>query len=467
MQEEDGKREGEDGRSPGPERLPERRVQQAGGHRAATILGRVMASRLIGRRSTTAAGIYVSAILGFLATVVAARVLGVDDFALLAIVLAAVGLLQTLLDLTVEEALTKYGFRFVTAGEWGKLRRLFRRAMAVKLVGAVLAGLALLVLAPFADAIFSTEGLAAPLAIAALLPLVQAPEGPAATALILHGRYDVRGSFLALSMGLRLAGVAIGATMGVTEAVVGIVVAQVVATACVALAGWAAFRRFPAAADVPLTDETGELRRFVVSSSLATGVVSLRTSLAPLLLGVVAPAVQVGLFRAAMIPQQGFGTLSAPARMILLTEQTAQWERGEHDRVFAGIRRYSAGAAALTAVLVVPLFVLMPDLLRLVLGSEYVAATDAARLVLVAAVLQFVFGWTKSFPVTIGRPNLRVWTHGLETLVLVPLTLAFGAAWGATGAAAALLVATVVFAVAWALLFVRVRRDGVTVAVAP
>jgi O-antigen/teichoic acid export membrane protein len=426
-----------------------------------------MASRLIGRRSMTAAGIYVSAILGFLATIVAARLLGVDEFALFAIVLAAVGLLQTLLDLTVEEALTKYGFRFVTAEEWGKLRRLFRRAIALKLAGGVLAALALLAVAPFADTLFSAEGLALPLAIAALLPVVQAPEGPAATALILRGRYDLRGGLLALSMGLRLGGVAVGASFGVTETVVGIVVAQVAATACVAAAGAAAFRRFPAAPDVPLAQETHELRRFVVSSSVATGVVSLRTSLAPLLLGIVAPPVQVGLYRAATIPQQGFGTLSAPARMILLTEQTRQWERGEHDRVFAGIRRYSAGAAALTAVLVVPLFLLMPDLLRIVLGSDFVPATDAARLVLVAAVLQFVFGWTKSFPVTIGRPNLRVWTHGLETLVLVPLTLAFGAAWGATGAAAALLVSTVVFAAAWALLFVRVRREGVTVAVAP
>ena len=426
-----------------------------------------MAPRLTGRRSTTAAGIYTSALLGFLATVVAARILGVDDFALFAIVLAAVGLLQTLLDLTVEEALTKYGFRFVEAGEWGKLRRLFRRALAVKLVGAVLAGIALLVLAPFADTLFSAEGLAVPLAVAALLPLAQAPEGPAATALILHGRTDIRGAFLALSMALRFGGVAVGASVGVTAAMVGIVVAQVLATACVAAAGLSAFRRFPSAAEIPLVEEGRELRSFVLSSSLATGVVSLRTSLAPLLLGVVAPPVQVGLFRAALIPQQGFGTLSAPVRMILLTEQTQQWERGERHRVFAGVRRYSAGAAALTAVVVVPLFVFMPDLLRIVLGSDFVAAADAARLVLVAALLQFVFGWTKSFPVTIGRPNLRVYTHGLETLVLVPLTLAFGAAWGATGAAAALLVATIVFVVSWALVFVRVRRDGVTVATAP
>ena len=422
-----------------------------------------MASRLTRRRSTTAAGIYLSALLGFLATVVAARLLGVDDFALFAIVVAAVGLLQTLLDLTVEEALTKYGFRYVTAEQWGRLRRLFSRALLLKLAGAVLAGLALLALAPVADALFDADGLALPLAIAALLPLVQAPEGPAATALLLRGRYDVRGGLLALSMGLRLVGIAVGASYGVAEAVAGMVLGQVVATACVAVAGGAAFRRFPSAPEQPLTAESRELRRFVLQSSIATGVVSLRTSLAPLLLGLVAPAVQVGLFRAALVPQQAFGTLSAPVRMILLTEQTRDWERGERERVFAGVRRYSAGAAALTAVLLVPLLWLMPDLIRLVFGEDFVGATDAARLVLLAAVLQFVFGWTKSFPVTIGRPNLRVATHGLETLVLVPLTLAFGAAWGATGAAGALLAATVVFAAAWVLLFARVRRFPVPV----
>jgi O-antigen/teichoic acid export membrane protein len=422
-----------------------------------------MASRLTRRRSTTAAGIYLSALLGFLATVVAARLLGVNDFALFAIVVAALGLFQTLLDLTVEEALTKYGFRYVTAEEWGKLRRLFSRALLLKLVGAALAGAALLALAPVADALFDVDGLALPLAIAAVLPLVQAPEGPAATALLLRGRYDVRGGLLALSMGLRLAGIAVGASFGVAEAVAGMVLGQVVATACVVVAGAAAFRRFPAAPEESLAAERRDLRRFVLQSSLATGVVSLRTSLAPLLLGLVAPAVQVGLFRAALVPQQAFATLSAPVRMILLTEQTRDWERGERERVFADVRRYSVGAAGVTAVLLVPLLWLMPDLIRLVFGDEFVGATDAARLVLLAALLQFVFGWTKSFPVTIGRPNLRVATHGLETLVLVPLTLAFGAAWGATGAAGALLAATVVFAAAWVLLFARVRRFPVPV----
>jgi O-antigen/teichoic acid export membrane protein len=419
-----------------------------------------MHSRLFWRRSSTALGIYASALLGFLATIVAARILGVREFGLFAIVMAATGFFQTLLDLTVEEAVTKYGFRYSTAEDWGRLRRLFGRALAFKGIGAVLAGLALVALAPLAETLFEAEGLVAPLLLAALIPLAQAPEGLAGTALILRGRYDVRSFFLALSMALRLTAVAIGAQAGVTEAIAAIVVAQVVATAAVGGAGWVAFGRFPPAAPVPLAEESAEIRSFVLQSSLATGVVSLRTTLVPLLLGVVSTPSQVAYFRAAQSPQQGFYSLSAPARLVLLTEQTRDWERGARARVFAGVRRYSVLAAVVMAIALVPLLVFMPDLIRLVFGKDFAAAANPARIVLIAAVLQFVFAWTKSFPVTIGRPNLRVITHGVETIVLVPLVVILGARWGATGASVALLVATAVFSLHWAILFLRVHRES-------
>ena len=81
--------------------------------------------------------------------------------------MAVVGLAQTLLDLTVEESLTKFGFRYVAAEDWGRLRRLFRRALELKLVGGALAALALLALAPLADTVFGADGLAGPMVAAA------------------------------------------------------------------------------------------------------------------------------------------------------------------------------------------------------------------------------------------------------------------------------------------------------------
>lgn len=418
-----------------------------------------MGSRLLWRRAATAAGLYISTALGLLATVVAARVLSLEEFGLYATVLVATGFFQSLLDLTVEESLTKYGFRYAEAGEWGRLRQLFRRALQLKLAGGLLAGLALLALAPAADAVFGADGLAVPLMVAAAIPLAQAPENVAGTAILLRGRYDVRGAFQTLSMGLRLAAVGIGVQYGITETFAALVVAQLLATLAVGIVGAAAFRRFPAEPGRALAEDRRGIISFVLQSSAATGLVSLRNALAPLLLGVVAGPTQVGLYRIAQAPQTGFFAASAPARLILLTEQTRDWERGEDARVLAGVRRYSAVAVAICAVAVPLFWWLMPDLIELVFKPKYLPATDAARLILLAAALQLVVGWAKSFPVTIGRPGLRLATHAVETAVLLPLVVAFGLAWGATGAAAALLASSATYAALWGVLFVRIARD--------
>src|SRR5688572_30576676 len=107
-----------------------------------------MASRVFWRRSATAAWVYASVVLGIVGTVVATRVLGLEDFGVYVTALAAVGFFQVLLDLTVEEPLAKFGFRYVVAEDWGKLRRLFVRALQLKVAGGVLAALVLAALAP-------------------------------------------------------------------------------------------------------------------------------------------------------------------------------------------------------------------------------------------------------------------------------------------------------------------------------
>ena len=70
-----------------------------------------MRSRLFRRRFATAVGTYLSVAFGVLGTLVAARVLGPQQFGVYSIVLVATSFFQVLLDVTVEEALVKFGFR--------------------------------------------------------------------------------------------------------------------------------------------------------------------------------------------------------------------------------------------------------------------------------------------------------------------------------------------------------------------
>jgi O-antigen/teichoic acid export membrane protein len=260
-------------------------------------------------------------------------------------------------------------------------------------------------------------------------------------------------------MGIRLVAIVIGASIGVTAAMGALAIGQVAATAISGTAGFLALRRFPVAPPRPLGADRREIVSFVLQSSVATGVLSLRAALAPVLLGMVAGTTQVGYYRVALAPQSGFSAASAPVRLVLLTEQTRDWEHGRAPTVLRGLRRYSLGAALVAAVSLPVFLLLMPWLVRVVFGPDFLPAVDAARIVLVSAAILLVLGWTKSFPVTIGRPRLRILTHGLETAVLLPLVLLLGDRWGVTGAAVAILVSTVVFAVTWLVVLARLRTE--------
>lgn len=417
-----------------------------------------MRSPVFWRRSSAAAGVYLSALLGFLGSIVAVRELGIYSFGLLSLVLAATGFFQLIADLTVEEAVIKYGFRYVAREDWGRFARLFRVGLALKLAGGLLGAIAIVILAPLSGSIW-TRGLFEPMLLAALLPLAQAPEGIASAALIVRKRYDVRAAFLVVSMGLRLAALAVGGAFGVTETVLALVVAQVISTAAIGTAALVTLARFPRRAPDPLGDDREAFRRFVVRSSLGSVLSPLRGLLGALLLGAVTGPRQVAFLRVGQVPESAFASLTAPARLILLTEQTEDVELGRDDRAYRMLRRYMLGAAAAMAVLVPPLLVLMPTLIRTAYGHQAAPAVDAARIFLFVAAIQVVWGWAKSFPVSIGRPELRLLAQGAEILVLVPALLVLGAAYGSTGAAVAFLIAAAAFASIWTVLLFRLRRE--------
>jgi O-antigen/teichoic acid export membrane protein len=419
-----------------------------------------MGSRVLWRRSATAVGVYGATLLGIAGTVVAARELGKTGFGDFTVAVSAYAFFQLLLDLTVEEALVKFGFRYATAEDWPRFRRLFEIAVSFKVIGGVAAALCLLAAAPLAGAIFGRDRLAASFVAIAALPIAQALENIGASVFILRSRYDLRAYFQTLDMGLRLAGIAIGAAYGAWQACVGMLVAQVLSTSALCAAGLVLLRRFPRAEPAPLGADRVEFRRFLVSSTLGSTLVSMRGTLSTLIVGAVVAPVQAGYFRIAQAPVTALDAASSPARLILLTEQTRDYERGRHDRMYRLLWRYIAGTAALMLVVVPFAWWAMPWLVTFVNGEQYRPAAEAARVLLLVAALRFVWGWTKSFPVSIGRPNLRIWAHSIEIAVLVPLTFVFADRWGATGAAVAMVVSTAVFALTWTVLLVQVRRGG-------
>ena len=406
---------------------------------------------ILSRRAAAAAGIYGSAALGILATIVAARELSKLDFARFALVFAATALLQQFLDLSVEEVVVKFGNRYAARTDWGRFRRLIVVGLRVKLVGGAAGCIAVVVVAMLASWIWSINGLRTALLVAALIPLIQAPEGMAGAVLLLRNRYDLRGGLVLWSMLLRLIAITVGASLGLVQTFVGIVIAQAISTVTASVAGLLVFRRYPQRGEISLGEDAGEVRSFAVQSTLASGLASLRGLLPTLLLGAIARPVQVADFRVAQAPQTAFASLSSPARLVLLAEQTRDVEHGRSDRAFRLLYRYIAVTSLLAAVAVPPIWIWAPDLVRVVYGTQYIGAVSATRLMLVTAAVQLVFGWSKSFPVSIGVPGLRTIGQVVELVALVPLVAVLGTLYGAAGAAGGVLASSAVLGAFWSI----------------
>lgn len=416
-------------------------------------------ARRLGRLASLGAGVYAAAAFGVVGSIVAARVLGPRDFGLFALALATVAFVQGLLDLTVEEATITFGVGFAGREEWARLRRLFAVALRLRLVGALLAAAIVAALSLGAERVFDAEGIALPMLVAALIPVVQVADTMSA-AVVVRRRYDIRGGLLALAAGLRLAGIAAGVRFGVTGAIAGALAGQALGTAVTALVGRAALARYPSAPAEGLGPaRAGELRRFVVQASIGSSLVAARTWLAPLVVGAVAGPVQAGFLRAAQTSDQALASLSAPARLVILGEHADAWERGDRAAVLRGIRRYMSVAGCLMLLSIPPAIIFTDELVRLVFGDPFDPAADAVRIALGAAALQFVFGWSKPFAASIRRPGIRTAIAAVEVAVLVCLVLLFAREHGAAGGAAALLASSAVACAAWTGVLLRLRRS--------
>jgi O-antigen/teichoic acid export membrane protein len=287
--------------------------------------------------------------------------------------------------------------------------------------------------------------------------VIQAPEGMAGAVLLLRNRYDVRGGLLLWSMALRLAAVAIGASYGLLQAFVAIVLAQALSTASSVAVGWLAYRRYPRAEIEPLAEDAELVRGFAIQSTIASGLTSLRGLLPTVMVGIVARPAQVGYFRIAQAPQTAFASLSAPARLVLLAEQTRDIEHGRSDRAYRLLARYIAATTVAAFVIVPVAWYVTPPLVRALYGARYAAAANPTRLILIAASIQLVFGWTKSFPVSIGRPGLRTAGQLLEIATMIPLVVVLGSLYGATGAAAGVIGSSCVLGAFWIVNLSRLR----------
>ncbi|MDR7555341.1 MAG: lipopolysaccharide biosynthesis protein [Armatimonadota bacterium] len=404
-------------------------------------------------------GLWASVALGFATTLVLARSLGPQGFGALALATSVVATVAVLLDVPLEEAVVHHGSRALVAGAPGTLYGILRRSLVADAVtGVSVASLVLALAEPVAY--LTSGGWLDPqlVRLAALTTMVQTVDGTTGAALLLAGRPHTRAWLMAASGALRLT--LVGSTAFATQSPRWTLFAALVAAvAGSTLQGWAAWRaggrewrRDRVRADVEVG--IGPLLSFGLRSALATTVSGARNGLIPVVLGRLSGPAAVAVFEVATFPLQAADVAGAPVRLALFPEQARLAAEGRHRELPDSSRAYVRAGLVIGVPAAIAGWFLLPWLIPTLYSARYADAVTPARIFLLAAIGSLAFGWTKTLPAALGRPDVRVVVLALDAVVVLSLLVIF-APRGAVGGAIAVTAGLLTQAVVWTVLLRR------------
>jgi O-antigen/teichoic acid export membrane protein len=397
-----------------------------------------------------------------LSVIVAARALGPDGYGALVLALSVTAVAARFLDFTFGEAVVHHGHRALAGGDISGLRSLLRMSLILDVaIGIIVTGTLLALAIPLAGLAGDIDSTL--VRIAALSVLVATVDGTTGAVLLVASRPDIRAWVQAAASLMRVLGtVAAVALGGGAEAIMlSYVLSAAVSSLLLGWAAWrVAWRQWARAPKGRLPVSASRLVRFAFQSSATTSVDAAGDSLFPLILGNLAGPGAVGVFRAAMLPVLASNMLSQPLRSMLFPEQARLHAEGK----LAELRRATRGYTMLALAIALPAAVIgwfvMPTLIDLLFSSSFEGAVDAARVLLIAAVVQFTLSWSKSFHAAVGRPHIRTLLSAVALGLSLLLLLLLGDD-GAEGAAIAYTGATVTTAGMWLIIVHRYLASAV------
>jgi O-antigen/teichoic acid export membrane protein len=394
----------------------------------------------------------VSSVLTMLGAVIVARALGPTILGEVVLALAVTGSVAKFLDLSFEEALVHHGQLAITAGDAPGLRTLFRVSLMLDAaVGVVIGGALILLAGPLAE-VASSNGIDPALVrLAAVGWLVGTVDGTTSAVLLVAGRPHLRAWVQAGAGLFRLLGIVVAVGLG-GGAVAILVSYAATAAAGSLLLGWVAWRvawrEWAQAPRGPLPVSASRLLRFGFHTSATVSVNAVGNTVFPILLGNLAGTSAVGIYRVATLPINAAQWFSGPVRLMILPEQARLFAHGKLSELRQAMTGYSVILFAIALPIAVVSWILMPEIIELLFSSAFEEAVPAARILLIAAVVQFSLSWSKSFHGAVGRPHIRT----RLSLVYVALNLSLLlllADRGAEGAALAVTISGLTTSAVW------------------
>ena len=235
-----------------------------------------MQTRLLWRRSATALGLYGGSLWGFSRAFWPRASSARTSSGRLTLAIFAAGFVQLALRPDGRGGDDQVRLPVLDRQKWGRLRTLYRRAMVLKTSGLCSQRSRCVLLAPFADSIFNTDGLESRSCSPPCFRSRTVPESPAGAALMLAGRYDIRAGTTSSPSSCGRRAHRRGAVRGDRGGARARARPDRRVDRCQLGGDHASSAGSLRRSSKPLGEDRKEIIRFVITSSIGSGIVSLR-----------------------------------------------------------------------------------------------------------------------------------------------------------------------------------------------
>ena len=409
-----------------------------------------------------------AAAFGLLSTLLAARGLGVEQFGILAMIVAYSGLIDKVVGFQPWQSVIRYGSILRGAGENKTFGSLVKLGFILDGAGATLAAMVAAAAAYIAGALLAWSPEVTSLAMLYGLTLLTNTIGTPLGVLRIENKYRLLMSQSIITAGIKLAGAAVvwlaggglAAFIGVW-AVSDIIGRTLLVGMCLSVLRHRGDTRW-ISADVSIAlQRFNDFWAFTWSAKLQTTVRAGTTDMDTLIVGAVLGSAAAGLF--AIVKKFGaiVITLSDPLYQAIYPILARLWSNGEY-RQFWSLMRHTVVVAGLVALLVWFAFLgIGNELIEIMLGNAYLMAFGPMAIYLFGSLIAVASFAAYPALLAIGEAPQSLAILTISTMLYLVLLVIFSAAFGMHGATFAF----VFFYLTWSALVYRrlraVKRRGV------
>jgi O-antigen/teichoic acid export membrane protein len=392
------------------------------------------------------------------------HLLGLAAYGRLALVMSIVVLVGQFFDVRVGTAETTFGAERIESRDWEGAAGVFRFGYSIDALTGVLGFVVVACAAPLVGPSLIGSGGTELILLYGLTLLVSTVDDSSATVLRLLGRFRLLAGYMAGLEAARVA--AVGIALGIDRSLSSVLVALVLYDIAGALVNFVvanhAFSRASGRLFLGQSSEPFIEKRAMFRTIFHTNVVSYariaQVQLPTLLLGALTSTSQVGLYKVGTAAGAIVGRVIDPVYAAVLPRLSRLWSTRKRREIACLLRDATPIAAGVVGVTFLLLVIFRSPVLRLIGGSDAVAAAPVLVLVGAGYAVSGIFFWNTSLLFAAGRSGIvslvALSSAVIQVVLLVPLTIAFEA----TGAALALCVSLVVSNLLASALAVRALR---------